>query len=66
MRLFVFYGDMLGNTENNGVWRYTFELRKRRNFFAKMQTKVQKTVWKEENVVVTKLSSHKLNKHKQE
>ena len=48
------------------MWRYEFELRKRRNFFAKLQTKVQKPVWKEENVIVTKLSPHKSNKNKQE
>ena len=28
------------------MWCYTFELRKR-NFFAKLQTKVQKPMWKE-------------------
>ena len=50
----------------NKVWYYTLELRKRRTFFVKLQTKVQKTAWKEENVVITKLSLHKSNKHKQE
>ena len=48
------------------IWRYIFELRKRKNFFAKLQTEVQKSVWKDENVIVTKLSPHKSNKHKQE
>ena len=27
------------------MWRYTFKLRKRRNLFARLQTKVQKPAW---------------------
>ena len=45
---------------------YTFELKKIRFFIAKLQTKVQRSVWKEGNVVVMKLSPHKSSKHKQE
>ena len=51
-RLFVFYEDMEINTVPvmqtiDKIWRYTFELRKRNIFCAKLQTKVQKPVWKE-------------------
>ena len=50
-----------------------FRIEKKKDFFfAKLQTKVQKPVWKEENVSVMKLFLHKLkksnlsNKHEQE
>ena len=46
------------------IWRYTFELRKRRIFFPNLQTKVQKPAWKGENVVVTKLSPNQINRNK--
>ena len=44
------------------VWHHEFELRKRRNFFAKLQNKAQKSVWKEINHL-TKLCQHKSNKN---
>ena len=38
------YGQLIDK-----MWRYTFELRKKKKeFFAKLQTKMQKSVWKEE------------------
>ena len=49
-----------------------FRIEKKKIFFAKLQNKVQKPVWKEENYAVMKLSLHKSkksnlsNKHEQE
>ena len=44
------------------MWHHEFELRKRRNFFAKLQNKVQKSMQKEINHL-TKSSLHKSNKN---
>ena len=66
MRSSVVYGDMLGNTENRQIVALYIQIEKKKKFFAKQQTKAQKPVWKEETVVVMKLSPHKSNKHKQE
>ena len=65
MRLFVFYGDMQGNTDSRHNVALYIRIEKNK-FFGKLQTKVKKPMWKEENVVVTKLSPHKSNKCKHE
>ena len=44
------------------MWHHEFKLRKRRNFFAKLQNKVQKSMQKEINYL-TKSPLHKSNKN---
>lgn len=66
MLLFVFYGDIQGNTDNKHNVALYIQIEKKKVFFAKLQTKVQNPEWKEVNVLVTKLSLHNSNKHKQE
>lgn len=66
MLLFVFYGDIQGNTDNKHNVALCIQIEKKKSFFAKLQTKVQNPEWKEVNVLVTKLSLHNSNKHKQE
>ena len=61
MRLFVKHERQYRKQTECGV-----KIGKKKKFFAKLQAKVGKPVWKEENVVVTKLSPHKSIKHKQE
>ena len=69
MRRLVFYRDMQDNTENRELY-IRIEKKKlkkiEKSFFAKLQTKVQKPKWEEENVTVMKLSPHKSKKRKRE
>ena len=66
MRLFL-YGDLQQNTKDKYIMALYIEIKKKKKFFLlRWKLKCRRLLVRKKNVVITKLSLHKPNMHKQD